>query len=657
MRMSLRVKIVLVGAALALVPMAVTLTVVWRQNQSMSRTAREGSIELADKDLRHIVDNVNKMALSSRTLLDKLVEKDLATTRSALAHAGGASFESPPVNWDARNQFTGETMRVSLPRLHIGREPAGQVRDPQGRVPVVDEVIPSGGGATIFQRMNEAGDMLRVATSVMEASGQRAIGTYIPARNPDGSENPVVSAALNGKPYLGRARVADDWHLAAYEPLKNRGGEVIGMLYAGIPERAATTELRLQLQKIDVGESGYVFVLNTEGEKRGHYVVSKGGERDGENLWEVKDADGNLMIQEMCRIGRQLAPEEVGEYRYWWKNPEDPNPVQKVAFLQYVKDWDWLIGASITEDESLAAAREIEEVSRSGFLAILGIGIVASLVSVAVWLAMAKRLVGTIEPLAQELHEAAGQLASASGQVSATSQQLAEGSNENASSTHEVSTSLEQMAGMTESNARNSESARDLAAETHRAAEEGSTRIVSMNEAMKKVSDASGDVSKIIKTIDEIAFQTNILALNAAVEAARAGEAGMGFAVVADEVRSLAQRCAEAAQETASRIEHSVARSREAVEHTEAVTIGLEEILGKAEQLNTLSQEIAAASGEQSTGITHIKVAINQMESVTQSAAANAEETAASAEELNAQAESLRSISRALTEVVQGSAT
>jgi methyl-accepting chemotaxis protein len=163
-----------------------------------------------------------------------------------------------------------------------------------------------------------------------------------------------------------------------------------------------------------------------------------------------------------------------------------------------------------------------------------------------------------------------------------------------------------------------------------------------MRSAMNDIKSSSDEIAKIVKTIDEIAFQTNILALNAAVEAARAGEAGAGFAVVADEVRALAQRAATAAKETAGKIETAIHKSSQGVAISEGVAQALTEIVEKARQVDSFVGEIAQASNEQSQGIGQVNNAVGQMDKVTQSNASGAEETAAAAEELNAQAAALR---------------
>ncbi|HUC85912.1 MAG TPA: methyl-accepting chemotaxis protein, partial [Candidatus Acidoferrales bacterium] len=226
----------------------------------------------------------------------------------------------------------------------------------------------------------------------------------------------------------------------------------------------------------------------------------------------------------------------------------------------------------------------------------------------------------------------------------------AEGSSEQAASIEETSSSLEEMSSMTRRNADNAQKANGLAKQARQAADKGAEDMRAMNQAMEAIKASSDDIAKIIKTIDEIAFQTNILALNAAVEAARAGEAGMGFAVVADEVRNLAQRSAQAARETTAKIEGAILKTAQGVQISQKVGAALDDIVIKARQVDELASEVAAASREQTEGITQINTAVGQMDKVTQSNAANAEESAAAAEELSAQAEVMK---RAVVNLMQ----
>jgi methyl-accepting chemotaxis protein/methyl-accepting chemotaxis protein-1 (serine sensor receptor) len=176
-----------------------------------------------------------------------------------------------------------------------------------------------------------------------------------------------------------------------------------------------------------------------------------------------------------------------------------------------------------------------------------------------------------------------------------------------------------------------------------------------MVSSMTAIKDSSDKVGRIIKTIDEIAFQTNILALNAAVEAARAGEAGMGFAVVADEVRALAQRSAQAAKDTASLIEESMAKSDEGHRKVQTVTVAIDSITSSTVKVKGLVDEVSTASRQQAQGIDQVSQAIAQMEKVTQGTAATAEESAAASEELNAQAETSMAVVARLASLVGGS--
>ncbi|MDR3460631.1 MAG: methyl-accepting chemotaxis protein [Verrucomicrobiae bacterium] len=247
-----------------------------------------------------------------------------------------------------------------------------------------------------------------------------------------------------------------------------------------------------------------------------------------------------------------------------------------------------------------------------------------------------------LRTVSASLNDGSNQVASAAGQVSSASQSLAEGSGEQAASIEESSASLEELSSMTKRNSENAQKANDLAKQARQAADKGAGDMQSMSAAMDAIKVSSDDIAKIIKTIDEIAFQTNILALNAAVEAARAGEAGMGFAVVADEVRNLAQRSAQAAKETAAKIEGAIVKTGQGVEISGKVVQALNDIVTKVRQVDELVTEVAGASREQTQGITQISTAVAQMDKVTQGNAANAEESAAAAEELNAQAATMK---------------
>ena len=250
---------------------------------------------------------------------------------------------------------------------------------------------------------------------------------------------------------------------------------------------------------------------------------------------------------------------------------------------------------------------------------------------------MSRRLTENLVTLQQSSH----QVQDGSKTLTRGSHSLAEGASQQAASLEETSASLTEMASMTRRNAEGANSAKQTAGTARSIADRGAAQMKSLQVTMAAIHSASTEITKILKTIDEIAFQTNILALNAAVEAARAGDAGMGFSVVAEEVRSLAQRSAQAAKDTAAKIDHSVSKSKEGVRDCADAYQSFTAIQQHVQDLDARVSEIAGSSAEQSEGIAQINNAVQEMDTVTQSTAANAEETAAAAEELNAQALSL----------------
>jgi len=329
-----------------------------------------------------------------------------------------------------------------------------------------------------------------------------------------------------------------------------------------------------------------------------------------------------------------------------------------------------------------AIDQEMQHRAATIFFILIGTIVGGVVLALGLGLGIGKHISAELMEVTERLSAASGQTSSAAEQVSASSQIQAQGSSEQAASLEEASAALEEISSMTKRNAESASNARVLSGEARNLAEEGARRTEDMKTATRAIEEASAemgrsiagiktssdDVSKIIKTIDEIAFQTNILALNAAVEAARAGESGAGFSVVAEEVRNLARRSADAAKETARMIEASVAQSTHGVEvnqHVSAriteisqksagVHASLDQIVAKVREVDSLVGLIDSSTREQTTGLEQIVQSVSQMDTVTQNNAAGAEETASAAEELSAQALELRAAVVTLTRLVEG---
>lgn len=255
-------------------------------------------------------------------------------------------------------------------------------------------------------------------------------------------------------------------------------------------------------------------------------------------------------------------------------------------------------------------------------------------------------IVRSFNDVLSEFSNASEQVASGARSVSDSSQALSQGASEQAATVEQITAAITEIAAQTKQNASNASMANELAITAKNNAVQGNDQMQSMLGAMQAINESSGNISKIIKVIDEIAFQTNILALNAAVEAARAGQHGKGFAVVAEEVRNLAARSANAAKETTVMIEGSIKKVEDGTRIASETAEALNKIVDGVAQAATLVGDIATASNEQATAITQVNQGVAQVSQVTQTNTATSEQSAAASEELASQAELLKSMIR-----------
>jgi methyl-accepting chemotaxis protein len=336
------------------------------------------------RDMEASLTAISKGCYDMVTTQDQLLRiklaGDLAVAREMLTTAGGVRLASETVEWNAADQVTRKSTRVVLPRMMVGSTWLGQNREPSVASPVVDKTRALvGTTCTIFQRMNPAGDMLRVCTNVTTQEGKRAIGTYIPAVGADREPNPVVAAVLKGETYVGRARVVNAWYITAYEPIKSPSGEIIGVLYVGIPQESVA-DLRKAIMDTKVGESGYVFVLGGSGPEQGYYIVSRKGRLDGQNIWESKDSQGRLFIQEVIAEARKTTGGRSALVSYSWQNPGENTPRKKTVAVTYYEPWDWVIGSGSYEDEFEAGLGAVRRTFHNLLMVSLGLAVVVLVV-------------------------------------------------------------------------------------------------------------------------------------------------------------------------------------------------------------------------------------------------------------------------------------
>ncbi len=434
------------------------------------------------------------------------------------------------------------------------------------------------------------------------------------------------------EPYIYKVSGKDVLMTSLVVPVRDAAGKFIGAVGVDLP----LSTLAAEIAALKIGEQSYAAVVSNQG----NYIAHPKSERCGKPMLDTDPWVQPFLadIQQGRHFKAESFSKTLNDLTYRIASPVNIGSATTTP---------WTVIVTRSRAEVLASANYLRNV-----LLILGGAVLVAVLLVVWWIS--RSISRPIRTIASELAAGSDHVASSSSQVSKSGQALAEGASEQAASLEETSASLEELASMTKRNAEHSDSAKNLSADTRRAADTGATTMQEMSAAMRELQRTSSSVAKIVKTIDEIAFQTNILALNAAVEAARAGEAGAGFAVVADEVRSLAQRSASAARETTATIEESVRMSERSVSLSDKVTLDFTEILTKARQLDQLVAEIAIASREQSEGILQINTAVNQMDKVTQSNAASAEESAAAAEEMHSQSTVLKKCVSNLLELVNG---
>ena len=342
---------------MGIIPLAVTGL---RRGQLRDDMMGELNI-LGRSECAKVANDVYLMLRAQHEKLKKEVRHDLNVADYVMTGSGGFSLSPNRVHWTATNQFSGKTIEIDLNKALVGDRWLGQNTDPAVPSSVVDEVRKLvGARCTIFQRMNDSGDLLRVDTNVLKKDGTRAIGTYIPATEPNGTRNPVVAAVLQGKTYVGRAYVVDDWYLTAYEPIVDAKHRVIGALFCGV-RLEDVPELRKGIVDITVGRTGYAYVLGGSGEQKGKYIISRRGLRDGENIYNSQDASGEFFIRSIIEKALQTKDGNCHFTSYAWRNPGEGAARRKVVATTYFEPWDWVIGVGTYEEEFQAAIVRVDE--------------------------------------------------------------------------------------------------------------------------------------------------------------------------------------------------------------------------------------------------------------------------------------------------------
>ena len=363
-RMKLRLRHKVIGLALfsALLPALFLGVFVAVQERYSSAIIEVELATIVDANLKELVREIRGLCVTTNDLVQQRVNSGIKVASYVLKQRGAVSFSKEKVEWDAINQYSEKVSNISLPKMLVGGEWLGKNTSHLKLTPVVDEIRELvGGTVTIFQRMNEAGDMLRVATNVAQIDGERAISTYIPAVNPDGLLNPVIRTVLEGETYHGPAFVVNDWYLTAYEPIKNAAGYVVGIIYVGM-RRESVSSLRHAIQQLTIGDRGYVWIMNGSDHKQaGKFVFLQNNFPHTQEIDKIHDVAGKPFFDDIRKSAIKMKADAIAMKSVHWRDKIDDSILHKTKiYYTYYSDWDWIIGVTAFAEDFEKAKKEIK---------------------------------------------------------------------------------------------------------------------------------------------------------------------------------------------------------------------------------------------------------------------------------------------------------
>ena len=469
MFVSVKTKILTIVILVAFLTAAVLVSIVLVKKEGLRNNIDEELMLLAEGEVTKIAKDVWLMCRAMDDQISLEVDSSLKVAKAAMDKYGTPRIGSQTV----------VVKGTSLPAFYLGDRLVEPNTDPNTYTPVVDEVQEQlGAPCSIFQRINPAGDMLRIATN-MTADGQRQIGTMIMATGTDGTQSPVIRQLLAGQTYRGTNMVIGKLMTAAYEPIKDPQGNLIGAIATAV-EVEKVTSLRDGIRDIVVGQNGYAFVLGGEGDDRAHYIIGNTEEDDGKDLSEAKDTNGNLFVQEIVDLGMTTSAGASEIHRYEYEHPKTKQPEPKLTAVTYFEPWDWVIGAGTYESDYQNALGRVNAAIMGMVWLVVVFGLVILVVAVVVaWTQAARianpliraagfagkvadgdltqridlkqndevgQLVTALNTMSEMLHGVVMNIATAANDMAASSEELSASSDETSKSIQQVAATIQEVA-------------------------------------------------------------------------------------------------------------------------------------------------------------------------------------------------------------------
>lgn len=392
MKLKFKHKIVVLITFAALLPIIVVLILTKFMGSGVKE---EVNAEFKNQNLvniSQIAKDVYTLCETSNNLLLENVIHNLNVTREEIKRKGGVRLSEEIIKWRTVNQYTKKEKEITLPKFLVGNQWLQQNTSFEKYTYIIDDVEDLVGGTiTIFQRINKEGDMLRIATNVKKLDGDRAIGTFIPAVNPDSTLNPVVSKIMKGETYTGRAFVVNAWYITIYEPIYDKSGSIIGMLYTGI-QQDDVASITNSIKQIVVGKTGDVAVFAGKGNEIGKILINRNMDAVGKYIFEFQDEEINSWIRQNFAKVQQIGKGDVLTGIQRWKQFDDIMPKNRLTAIIYFEPWDWIIVPNAIEDDFIEIQDSIDSSINDLQISILLGGIFISLITITIGYFFGKKL-------------------------------------------------------------------------------------------------------------------------------------------------------------------------------------------------------------------------------------------------------------------------